>query len=356
MFYYNPEYPVSCPLPERLPVSALLRSPRPFDPRQRVLDLLDDLRDDLDLLDLDTVDGECYWRGCRLDLLHQVEAFCEVEITPEPKDRFNHDDHEEPEEALAFLRQGLRHANTLYATEARAASLYPRSVWRRLLEGERLAMRAAEGEVRGSGTGAKSLSLKIFSGAWTGEEVEAEVRRQDPDRLMWLGDVPVAGVGGDVRLAVTFAFVDEARAQHESDGERPRFPYVLLTIPLPGPPAGVISREYDALVCGDKGWHRALPGGGTRQEKEVALRTWTVGLLMLHGMVFTEAMRVVCQQMQQTEVSQARFGEDRQRVVARVPEAQAYLFVRKPVSLPRVKDRDVPIPELPVPEEMAAAP
>ncbi len=352
MFYYILNIPSlarsrsDCPCP---PSSA---PPRPSNPRQRLLDLLDDLRADLDLLDLDTVDGECYWRGCRLDLLERVEGFCATGLSSEPEDRFHHDDHEEPEEALAFLRQGLRRANVLYAIEARAASLYPRSVWRRLLEGERLAMRSAEAEVTTSGTGAQTLSLKIFSGAWTGEEVESEVRRQNPDRSTWLDDVPDVGPGGTVRLALTFAFADEARAWHEAD--RPHFPYVLVTIPLPGPPAGVISREYDALVCGLKGWHRALPGRGTRQEKEVALRTWTVGLLMFHGMVFTEAMRVVCQQMQQTEVSQARFGEDRQRVVARVPEAQAYLFVRKPVSLPRVKDRDAPIPEHQVPEDTAA--
>jgi len=321
-----------------------------------MLDLLVDLRDDLDLLDLDTIDGECYWRGCRLDLLRQVESLCEAEIKPELKDRFNHDDHEEPEEALVFLRQGLRRANALYAIEANAASLYPRSVWRRLLEGERLAMRSAEGEVRTSRTGGSTLSLKIFSGAWRGTEVEAEVRRLDPDRSLWLGDVPDDESGGDIRLTMSFALASEARTQAEAGGDPLHAPYVVVTLPLPGPPPGVISREYDAIVCGDKGWHRLLPGGGTRQEKEVALRAWTVGLLMVDGMGFGEAMRTVCQRAGLAEAGQTRFNQDRQRLVARVPEAQAYLFVRRPVSLPRLKDRDVPVPGQAVHEDTAAAP
>lgn len=337
---------------------ALLRSPRALSPRQRILALLDDLRDDFDLLNLDTIDGECYWRGCRIDLLHEVESLCGAEIKPELKDRFNHDDHEEPEEALVFLRQSLRHANALYAIEADASALYPRAVWRRLLEGERLAMRSAEGEVHTTRTGVTTLSLKIFSGAWRGAEVEAEVRRLDPNRTNWLeGRVKAGEPGEDVQLAMSFALASEARvARTGAEGEPLLAPYVVVTLPLPGPPPGVISREYDAIVCNDKGWHRALPGGGTRQEKEVALRAWTVALLMVDGMGFGEAMRMVCQRAGLAEAGQTRFNQDRQRLVARVPEAQAYLFVRKPVSLPRVKDRDVPIPGQPVHDDRAAAP
>lgn len=338
------------------PPSALRRSPRAPDPRHRILTLLDDLGDELELLDLDSVDGECYWRGCRLDLLERVEALCVTGLRSTPEDRFSHDDHEEPEEALVFLRQGLRRANALYAIEANAASLYPRAVWRRLLEGERLAMRSAEGEVTTSGTGAQTLSLKIFSGAWRGAEVEAEVRRQDPDRSSWLdGGMRPDGSDGDVRLAVTFALASEARTRAEVGGEPPRDAYVLVTLPVPGPPAGVISREYDALVCGNKGWHRLLPGGGTHQDKEVALRTWAVGLLMLHGMGFGEAMRVVCQRARLVEVSQTRFGQDRKHLIARVPEAERYLFIKRLPSQPQKPDPNVPLQVELAPEDTATA-
>jgi len=312
-------------------VSALRRSARPPDPRQRILAVLDDLTDDLEVIDLDTVDGEFYWRACRLDLLDRVEGFCKVGLKPASSDSLDYDAHQNPDDALAILRQEVRRANVVYATEAEAASLYPRAVWRRLLEGERLAMRAAEAVVRNSGgDGGMTLYLKIFSGAWTGAEVEAEVRRQDPDRSMWLDSGgPKDEPDGDVRLAIDFAFADEARARAEADGDSSRFPFVLVTIPLPGPPAGVIAREYKALVCDQRGWHLGLPGGGTRQEKEVALRTWAVGLLMTHGMGFGEAMQIVCQGVGPVEVSQTRFGQDRKRLVERVPEAAPYLFARR---------------------------
>ena len=337
-------------------MSALRRSPRARNPHQRILTLLDDLVDELELLDLDTIDGECYWRGCRLDLLERVEALCATGPRSTPEDRFTHDDHEEPEEALVFLRQGLRRANALHAIEAKAASLYPRAVWRRLLEGERLAMRSAEGEVHTSGTGAKTLFLKIFSGAWRGAEVEAEVRRQDPDRSNWLdGGVGPDTSDEDVRLAVTFALASEARARVAPSFDPPRVPYVVVTLPLPGPPAGVIGREYDALVCGDKGWHRHLPGGGTRQDKEVALRTWAVGLLMLHGMGFGEAMRVVCQRARLVEVSQTRFGQDRKHLIARVPEADRYLFTKRLPTQPQASGLGVPLQVHPPPEDTATA-
>ncbi len=338
-------------------MSALRRSAPPPDPRQRILALLDDVADDLEVIDLDTVDGEFYWRACRLDLLDRVADVCKVGFKPASSELSDNDAHQNPDDTLALLRQEVRRANTIYATETKAADLYPRAVWRRLLEGERLAMRAAEAEVRSSGgDGATTLHLRIFSGAWTGADVEAEVRRQNLDRSMWLeSGMPKEEPDGNVRLVVDFAFVDEARARAEADGDSPRFPYVLVTIPLPGPPVGVIGREYEALVCNQRGWHLALPGGGTRQEKEVALRTWTVGLLMTHGLRFGDAMRVVCQRTGLADVSQARFGQDRQRLIDRVPEAQLYLFTRRIASDSRTPGDGMLLPVPSIPEDTAAS-
>jgi hypothetical protein len=312
-------------------MSGLLRSPTTSSTTTRVLGLLDDLAEDLNAIDLDTIDGEFYWRACRIDLMEQVQRLCADRHKPIQSTISDIDKPEEPDAVLGFLRQGLRHANALYATEAKVAALYPRSVWRRLLEGERVAMRAAEAEVRGDGTGeGRTLYVKIYSGAWTGSDVEAEVRRQDPDRLQWLdGDSDRKGTGNAVRLSVDFSFSDEADTTQAPVELTQRHRFVTVGIPLPGPPPGVIRREYEALVCEQQEWHRRLPGGGSRQDKEVAIRTWAVGLLVADGMRFPEAMRLVSKRDQIGEVSQARFGQDRQRLVERVPESNPYLFVKR---------------------------
>jgi hypothetical protein len=315
-------------------LTALLRSPHTPHREKRLLGLLDDLVDDLDVVDLDTVDGEFYWRVCRTDLLDQVEALYRRHVDADPDGHGTIERLADPEDTLAALRLNLRQANSLYGIEAEACLLYPRSIWRRLLQGERVALRAAESEVGPLDGGREHvLRVKVFSGAWTGQEVEAEVRRQDPERSTWLdGAVREAPSDGAVRLAVEFAFTDECKAREESGGHPVRFPYVVVTTPLPVPPPGVISREYQALVCGQRKWHLALPGGGTRQEKEVALRTWAVGWLVAKGTRFGKAMREVCQLASFEEVSQTRFGEDRKHLLERVPEAKPYLYARQSLS------------------------
>jgi hypothetical protein len=325
-------------------MSGLLRSPSSISHEQRVLGLLDDLAEDVNAIDLDTIDGEFYWRACRVDLLEQVEALCADRHDPQQLDISDIDKPGKPDAVLGFLRQGLRQANALYATEAKAATLYPRAVWRRLLEGERVAMRAAEADVRNAAGGeGRILYVKIFSGAWKGVDVEAEVRRLDPDQSQWLDDDGVHGSAEDaVRLAVEFSFSNETGTEPISTDALQRSRYITVGVPLPGPPPGVISREYEALVCTQRQWHLHLPGAGTRQDKEVALRTWAVGLLMAEGSRFVEAMRLVSERDLIGEVSQTRFSQDRQQLLLRVPEATSYLFSKIPTrSHPQAMDRSL---------------
>lgn len=332
----------------------LLRTDRPLDRRRRVLALLEELADDLAAVDLDAVDGEFYWRICRLDLLNQVEARCAALPPAVAAARDNASHREEPSEVFAILRQQLRHAAAVRTMEAEIARLYPEVVWRRLLDGERVPMRAAEAEVRRPFGGAPQeltgLRLRVFSGAWTGADVEAEVQRLDTDPARRL--VPGSGPSdGTVEVRVAFAFGDAARARSDAwDDEPPRFPYVEVAVPFPLPLPGVVGREYDAVVRQDLGWHLALPGAETRQDKEVALRTWAVGLLAADGERVAEAMRQVCARAGVQEVSQSRFGQDRQRLLERVPEARPFLFARgdrpgvlaNPVGLAALANPDDP--------------
>jgi len=244
-----------------------------------------------------------------------------------------------------YLRDGLRFAEDFLELADEAARLYPGVVWRRLLDGERVAMRAAEVEVRyprGEPGGGVELHLRVYSGAWTGAQVEDELRRLADDaqvrRFVAAPGPPEDGIA--VRLA--FAFVDGGGDLGDlaADGQ-PRSPYVEVVAPVPLPPAGTVAREYDALVREARRWHLALPGGGSKQEKEVAVRTWAVGLLVAAGELFSEAMHAVAgredgapvghtraDRAGLTPVGQTRFGQDRQKLVERVPEARPYLFFR----------------------------
>lgn len=323
--------------------------------RSRVLALAADLADDLEVTDLDAVDGEFFWRCCRADLLEAAEAL--VKGRPRPigastprGDGSSHDDdvldaRVAPMGVFDHLRDGLRFAGDFLALADEVARLYPGVVWRRLLDGERVAMRAAEAEVRhpdgrgGPGEGAR-LHLRVFSGAWAGAQVEDELRRLAEARARRVVAVP-GPAAGEVAVRLAFSFVGAGRdPDGASEDGRPRPPHVEVVAPFPLPPTGVVAREYDALVRGELRWHLGLPGGGSRQEKEVALRTWAVGLLVAAGEPFGDAMHAVAGVAAVIPVSQARFGQDRRRLVERVPEAEAYVFAPRARAEPDARADD----------------
>jgi hypothetical protein len=317
-------------------MSGLRRTDTPLSSTARILGLLDDLAEDLNTVDLDTIDGEFYWKACRVDLLDRVADLCNSNLTGS-KPRDSSELLKTQDSMLGFLRQSLLQAHAVHKVETQAATLYPSSVWRRLIAGERVAMRAAEAEMIRSAGERQTLTVKVYSGAWSGADVEAEVFRQGPDWTQWLDGKEEASAQSEVvSLSVEFSFSDEQSAPASEGGAYSRDCYVRVGIPLPGPPPGVISREYEALVRQQRAWHLRLLGGGSRQDKEVALRTWAVGLLLADGTRFAEAMRLVSGRKEVGEVSQTRFGQDRQKLVERVPEAKSFLFQRSTTILPQL--------------------
>jgi hypothetical protein len=247
----------------------------------------------------------------------------------------------EPKDDFTFLRNGLREAEAYLALERRAARLYPRVVWRRLLDGERVAMRAAEARLLTSRDDHASpfegltLQLKVFSGTWTGSQVEDEVRRQAPQRLgIWDSDDALDGRLTSLHVDIRFTFVAAEEPSDWLPEERDRGAYILVEVPIPLPPVESIAREYDGIVRGTNKWHESLPGVRSIQDNVVALRTWSVGLLMSDGASFAEAMASTSRRLNVLEVTQTRFGQDRKRLLERVPEAETYLFVRQARALP----------------------
>jgi hypothetical protein len=303
-----------------------------------------DLIDDLDASELDIVDGEFYWRCCRRDLIERVEALCQgKELPPTLRSaRSEEADREEPTDPFEFLRVGLRRGAEFLSIKEEISRLYPGVVWRRMIEGERVPMRGAEAFelIVGNGNSEielnsenRALVLRVYSGSWTGREVEEEIRRMRglrPQATWEKHDVTDASA---VRFSLSYRFVDEAGAKADAcSDEIVQFPYVEVLVPFPPAPVETVGREYDAIVRNERRWHEALPGGGSRQDKEVAIRTWAVGLLLSEGFRFVEAMRLACEAGNLPEVTQARFGQDRTRLTERVPEAAAHLFAREPRS------------------------
>jgi hypothetical protein len=132
-----------------------------------------------------------------------------------------------------------------------------------------------------------------------------------------------------IRSDILFDFVTEPNSFEQNFPRVVSLPYVLVEVTPPLGPAGSIAHQYDSFVRNERQWHLRLPGEFRKQETDVALRTWAVGLLLADGMRFTDAMRDVCEVIDVPEVSQTRFGQDRQGLTQRVPEAKPFVYARE---------------------------
>jgi len=278
-------------------------------------------------LDLDTIDGEFYWRCCRVDLLAKVR---ELRVAA-PVMSLPEEPPEDDELLLKELRERREWTQQSLFLEFQASELYPRVVWDRLVRGDWLPMRLPEGvravnSFEGPPEDRETLLIAVHSGAWTGADVERKV----VESAEWSRGRDPEDPASRATVRLQFRLLDGPSEESERVPyfRARRYPCILLVVGFPLPPPGTVAREYDAIVRDQRQWHLALPGATSRQDKEVALRTWAVGLLVAAGVRFVAAMRDVCEAGQLGEVSQARFGQDRQRLVERVPEAAEYLFAR----------------------------
>jgi hypothetical protein len=299
-----------------LPVTQPSR--RRLSRHERILGLAKNLTDVIDVVTLEEIDGEYYWRICRDDLFEPLIDLA-ASFTPHgaegplPYDQ-------------AFLALGSDHEKVVaFLNTARPLiDEIPRHVWIHLGKPKPLPLRPSSFGVSNEAT---AFQARVHSRAWTGADLEAELawrREEDPS---WFAP----DASDMVSLRIDFALVREPPPVSllSEFGPYP-VPFIEITLPFPLPSQGIVGREYDAIVRDQRQWHLELPGGETKQEKEVALRTWTVGLLMAEGKTFTDAQREVESRTGHSGVSQARFIQDRRRLIERVPEAEPYLYVRVP--------------------------
>lgn len=110
---------------------------------------------------------------------------------------------------------------------------------------------------------------------------------------------------------------------------RPQLPFVRIRIEGSVPPPQLIGSQFDYIVRQHNQWHKKLLQDVSRQDLAVAVRTWSVGLLLRRGMKFHDAMQLVVDETDLPWVTQAKFNMDRSRLVARVPEARDILKYRR---------------------------
>lgn len=308
--------------------------------RETVLDVLNDLWRHLDDVDLDTIDGEFYWRCCRPEVVRDLEESRAVFKEILRRRRVVGNLPKGGEEAQMFRR-------AYYDLLDRYAGELP---WIQdiLFGGVRFRMRDAY-LVR-AGTRAYSpflpsfvhghethVQMLVFSSAWTGENVEKRLRDYidgpwitEQERLGFEPDPPRPANSVTVRIAFDFRDGEESMKSHVLGTQvSATHPHVFVSVALPFPPQGVIAALYNGIVVAEKRWDQRLRGVANVQGRRVTIRTWAIGLLVASGATTTDSIFDVFSAMgQHGSISSQQFNQDRLRLIERVPEAETYLRIR----------------------------
>jgi hypothetical protein len=312
-------------------------SPDPLIQLRRLLLHLDD-----DDLDLDAIDGEFYWRCCRRDLHAEVEKLVALisAFDPDATGPLTPEERAQAEVLLSAIDEVVRRFEPEHPLIGHF--LFGTGDWRwiRLRDGRLTSYRAGPQDRLGSpppGEREDRVELRVLSNRWQGAEVEARLRSylDEPNNGLSVRSLRRwFDPGEDVAVRVSFEFAPSGTIGRDDYPLRapPTFarPQIVVTMAPPLPPEGVIARLYDAVVIQTHHWPDRLPGSASRQDTRLAARTWSIGLLVGAGQKTPYAISAVCDVLGEDWVSPVQFTEDRHRLVARVPEAQPYLYAKPP--------------------------
>lgn len=353
---------------ERSQKASVTRDPR----RKAILTLAASLAAAIAEVDLNQIDGEFYWRICRESILGPLTRSA-AEIAPHilesevPLDTFDEWNRRFEAGEITVQDQDARFRHKvrirqLASENGNLVEQIPRYVWEHFATGRRLPL--LETLVLRHVKNGRALEVQVHSQSVTGDQVAAFV---DPplgyqkhmiapwvlpphDLSEEVGDQRDLADGGASRLVgdaykprlvttpaesgsesafvhILFAVKHPRRGWRRTPGS-----HVSVTLYRPLPSKNSIAFEYDEVVRMQKQWHLQLPGGGSPQEKHVAIRTWATGLLVASGVDVEKARLDVASAMGLEPVRHPRFVEDRKTLLSRAPQARKYLYRRTPRS------------------------
>jgi hypothetical protein len=279
----------------------------------RILFLVRDLLANPDAMALDEIDGEFYWRLCRgealdqmLPLIRRVAGETALE-NMKPK-----------EFILAHMGDPQRSRGMLEGTNTMVYGL-PQFVWSAFVYGNKIPMRSPT-EIFLLKT-KPMVMLRVFAPYIRGEDLESIldyfVAPHHPEP-----EDPVS-IWSRYTFHQTY-IVGQQSSDHQNSVVPPHIE-ILASLPIP---PGFIGREYDAIVRQERQWHLKLLGTETPQDKQVAIRTWGIALLMREGASFQRALRELESVMGSLDLSQEADRQARNRLFERVPEARPCLRPR----------------------------
>ncbi len=349
---------INAPQPEAL-VSSFTEWP---NRRQRILDLAASLMADSEHVEIAEVDGEFYWKICRDDLFDPLSRLA-ASIAPHLLDSrlrgdFSDEDQQRVESYRHFLQTrhvpDARFAGTAWFEEVKDLAQWPQAldteiedsldlytrwiqtqnleeagaailaqlpewVWFKFSNGYRIPiaseMQVLPGRTRG---GNDAIEVRVYSRTVSGNQVEKLVAhhrhllRQPND----------SDPGSAVLIQIEFDRVNDPSVLRYAGPSVPAAPCILVTIGLPLPPAGVIAPAFDAALRNRPSWRLELPGSGSNEDKHLAIRTWSIALLMREGLSFSEAVRALEPVMGRLALSQEADRRARHRLIERVPDAR----------------------------------
>jgi hypothetical protein len=316
-------------------------------PASALLAMIERLKDDLDDCDLDRIDGEFFWLWCHREAMPLIEEMREIKASGAVRYRSD------------FIPDQLGFVQDMPSPEALQGTWWPfedeesSQTYTRFMELWRSAESVLPGDVVGALVAGKPVRMRpprislhtrylggeldwyvlilVQSTAVSGTVIEQSLELAVEEFGIEREELPMLTLH---RVNAEYVLVREASELKALLGHKPdratELPCIAVVAPLPLCSKGAVGREYDAAVRDQHRWHLLLPDANeTRQEKDVALRTWGVGLLLRHGERFGAAMRRVCEAGPLQEVSQSRFNVDRQALLKRVPEAAPFLMQRQ---------------------------
>jgi hypothetical protein len=197
----------------------------------------------------------------------------------------------------------------------------PRWVWIQLSMGWPITLRPPTELVPArTPRGEPALQAHIYTSRYTGKEVAARFIRDEDARRQRI-ELQV-GSAPSMHLDITFV---KDPSELQTDYLVPAAPHVVVTVGYPPPSVHTIANAYDGYFRDHPWLQLELGGGRSNEDKDIAIRTWSIGLLMREGLTFARAVRELEPVLGYLELSQAADLDARKRLIERVPEAKPYL-------------------------------